>query len=122
LFEQPDEVFLQPEELFSDPADLAEHVIVSEDDESGEPVRYLLLQDEMTIGRSRKSDIRINSKYISRLHAKIKVEDGRATIEDAGSTNGFLVNSEHSTCHTLAHGDKLEIGKNKFQYLVLSQT
>lgn len=120
--EQPDEVLLQPEELFSNPDEMVERVIVSEDKGVGEPVRYSLTGTEMTIGRSHKNDIRINSKYISRVHARIKIDGSRVTIEDAGSTNGFLVNSVHSTHHTLAHGDKLEIGRSKFCYLDTSST
>ncbi len=112
-----DQLFLSPEELFSDEDDVYDHLIVSEDDGLGKPARYPLMQKEVTIGRSRKSDIRINSKYISRLHARIRVEGKEVTIEDAGSTNGFLVNSKHSLRHTLKHGDKLEIGKSRFHYI-----
>jgi len=118
----PDGVMLTPEELFPDPAELAEHVIVCEDDDQGEAVRYPLIRTEMTIGRSHKADIRLNSKYISREHARITVDDAGVLIEDAGSMNGFLVNSEPSTRHRLVHGDKLEIGKSRLRYLDNSAT
>lgn len=113
----PEGVMLTPEELFPDPAELAEHVIVIEDTDSGEPVRYPLVGKEMTIGRSHRADIRLNSKYISREHARITVEEGGVVIEDAGSMNGFLVNSEPSTRHRLKHGDELEIGKSRLRFL-----
>ncbi len=115
-YEVPDEILLEPDELFSE-TEFAEHVIVTDENDGSEPVRYALNRHEMTIGRSRLSDIRINSKYISRVHAKIRVKGDTVTIEDVGSTNGFRVNSEQSSCHTLAHGDRLEIGMSKFKYL-----
>ncbi len=118
---EPDDVMLTPEELFPEPEDLAEHVIVSEDGE-GEPIRYPLTGSKMTIGRSHKADIRLNNKYISREHARITVDDAGVLIEDAGSMNGFLVNSEPTTRHRLVHGDRLEIGKSRFQYLDNSMT
>ena len=97
-----------------------EHYIVSEEDGSAKPVRYPLAKKELTIGRSRDNDIWINSKYISRVHARIRCDGSRVTIEDAGSKNGFLVNSMPVTSHTLANGDELEIGESKFKYLDLS--
>ena len=113
----PDGEMLTPEELFPDPAELAEHVIICEDDDRGELVRYPLIRPEMTIGRSHKADIRLNSKYISREHARITVDEDGVLIEDAGSMNGFLVNSEPCTRHRLVHGDELEIGKRRLRYL-----
>ena len=112
-----DDVMLMPEELFPEPEDLAQHVIVAADDDR---IRYALTGAEMVIGRSHKADIRLNSKYISREHARITVDETGVVIEDAGSMNGFLVNSERAMRHRLAHGDKLEIGKSKFQYLDMS--
>ena len=116
---ESDDIMVLPEEIFPEPEELAEHSIESDDGE-GEPIRYALTAAEMTIGRSHKADIRLNSKYISRRHARIKVDEDGVLIEDAGSMNGFLVNSEPMTRHRLVHGDKLEIGKSKFKYLDLS--
>jgi len=117
VFEKPDEVMLDPNALFDDEADGAEHIIVTEDQKSGEETRIPLLGREVTIGRSRRSNIRLRSKYISRIHARIKVEGEHAIIEDAGSTNGFLVNSVETKLHELTHGDTLEIGDCKLRYL-----
>lgn len=117
LFEPPEEDLLKPEELLMDPESLYEHVIVAESRGMGEAMRFPLNREEITIGRSSKCDIRLNSKFISRNHARIRLKGDCAIIEDIGSTNGFLVNSKHMTRHTLTHGDKLQIGKSKFQYL-----
>lgn len=117
VFESPDEVMLDPSALFDLEADGAEHVIVTHDETSGKETRFPLLGGEVTIGRSRRSNIRLRSKYISRIHARIKVEGESAIIEDAGSTNGFLVNSVETKHHALTHGDTLEIGDCKLRYL-----
>ncbi|MDH3337743.1 MAG: FHA domain-containing protein [Gammaproteobacteria bacterium] len=77
---------------------------------------------EVTIGSSRRSDIRLKSKYISRIHARIKVDGDSATIEDAGSTNGFLVNSVETRQHALTHADLLEIGDCKLRYVHATAT
>ena len=117
IFENPDDVMLDPSALFDAEAENAEHIIVAEDQKSGEETRFPLLGREVTIGRSRRSNIRLRSKYISRVHARIKVEGESAIIEDAGSTNGFLVNSVETRQHELTHGDTLEIGDCKLRYL-----
>jgi len=121
VFENPDEVMLDPNALFDAEADSAEHVIVTQDTNSGEETRFPLFGKEVTIGRSRRSNIRLRSKYISRTHARIKVDGESAVIEDAGSTNGFLVNSVETKQHALTHGDTLEIGDCKLRYLHAAQ-
>lgn len=117
LFEQSDEVLLLPETLFADPDALVEHVIVSADKDTEGQIAYPLDQKEMTIGRSRKNNIWINSRYVSRVHARFKIDGANVSIEDAGSTNGIFVNSEQAICRTLSHGDKVQIGKSNFRYL-----
>ena len=111
-----DDVMLLPDEIFNDPADLAQHVIVADDGSDGAE-RFALTAAEMTIGRSRKADIRLKSKYISRRHARLLIDDDGVVIEDLGSMNGFSINSEPSKWHRLAHGDRLQIGESRFQYI-----
>jgi myosin heavy subunit len=71
----------------------------------GEEVDYLLGKSEMTIGRGKTSDIRIQSHYISRLHARISTRGIATTIEDVGSKNGILANRERVTRAVLRDGD-----------------
>ncbi|MBC7975778.1 MAG: sigma 54-interacting transcriptional regulator [Myxococcales bacterium] len=47
----------------------------------------------VTIGRSRKCDVRVDDDSISRLHAKLHTGE-RLTIEDLGSANGTLVRGQ----------------------------
>ncbi|HCI79940.1 MAG TPA: hypothetical protein DHW02_09625, partial [Ktedonobacter sp.] len=49
----------------------------------------VLDQPTLTIGRLDDKDVQIPSKRISRLHAKIHLENGAWVIEDADSLNGI---------------------------------
>ena len=64
----------------------------------------------MTIGRSHGADIRIASHFVSRVHAKVSTKGVATIIEDAGSKNGILVNSERVKRRVLHHGDVVSLG------------
>lgn len=118
--EQTESSLLDPQEMMDDKAGDScayEHLIVQENDAGGQSGRQLLPQGVSTIGRASTNNIRIASKFISRLHARITVEGDSAFIEDAGSTNGFFVNSMQARRHRLTSGDLLEIGDCKFRYI-----
>jgi DNA repair exonuclease SbcCD ATPase subunit len=76
----------------------------------GEAITYPLVKSLMTIGRGHESDIRIASHFVSRVHAKISTNGVSTVIEDAGSKNGILVNSERVQRSVLRHGDVVSIG------------
>jgi chromosome segregation ATPase len=76
----------------------------------GEGIAYPLRKAEMTIGRGKRSDIRIPSHFISRVHAKISTQGIATVIEDAGSKNGILVNSERVKRCILRDGDIVSLG------------
>jgi pSer/pThr/pTyr-binding forkhead associated (FHA) protein len=61
------------------------------------------------IGRFPGLDIELPRPAVSRKHARIKQEDGTYTIEDMGSTNGFLVNGKKTAYAVLKAGDKITI-------------
>ena len=117
VFEYPDEVMIEPEALFEVVDAPIEHLLVAEPIAGGEEKRFPLCGTELTIGRSRRSDVRLDSKYISRIHARIKIDGDSVFIEDACSTNGFLVNSVETKQHELVHGDRLEFGDYRLRYL-----
>ena len=97
-----------------------EHVFVVSNPYTGAIKRYPILSKEATIGRSSKNDILLDSKYVSRVHAIIKIKGSRVIIEDAGSRNGLRVNSVNSRRHTLKNGDRLSIGSEELRYLNLA--
>ena len=53
-----------------------------------------LSEGDNVVGRSPSSSIWIDAGSVSREHAHIVIADGRATVEDTGSTNGTFVNGE----------------------------
>lgn len=55
---------------------------------------YPLEKGELLVGRDLAMDIVINDTEISRRHARIFMQGGRAVLEDLGSTNGTSVNGQ----------------------------
>jgi hypothetical protein len=70
---------------------------------------------EVTIGRSEENDVVLTDPQVSRRHARIVLEDGRVTIEDAGSLNGTYVNGERAGRARLAPNDAIVIGDTKLR-------
>ena len=63
------------------------------------------------IGRAEDCQLRVQSNLISRKHCMILVEEGSASVEDCGSTNGTFLNDERITGrHELHSGDRLRVG------------
>jgi hypothetical protein len=49
-------------------------------------------EEPITIGRDPSCTIRLQSRYVSRQHARIEIQDGVPTLVDLGSHNGSLLN------------------------------
>jgi hypothetical protein len=65
----------------------------------------------LTIGRGADSDIRIQSPFVSRTHARILLREGATLIEDLDSKNGILVNSKAIDRTVALHdGDIISLG------------
>jgi DNA-binding winged helix-turn-helix (wHTH) protein len=76
-----------------------------------------LREGENVVGRMPESDVQIASERVSRRHAHIIVEYGRATIEDLGSKNGTFVDGRRIDGPTeLVDGDQITIGPAVLQY------
>lgn len=92
--------------------------------------RHSLLDlDRVTIGRgterchtrSRSGDervleIRLSERYASSTHALLKRAGLSWSIEDAGSTNGTLVNGVRVDRRVLEDGDLIEVGRTFFRF------
>jgi hypothetical protein len=94
----------------------APRVLVFLDDEQP-PVKYPLYKNVMTIGRSEQADIRVDSDFISRVHARLVSTETGVVVEDVDSKNGIRVNSKLTARHSLQHGDVIGIGKLRFTYI-----
>jgi pSer/pThr/pTyr-binding forkhead associated (FHA) protein len=67
---------------------------------------------ENLLGRVDDGVAWIESPTVSRRHARILVEGGRATLEDLGSKNGTFVRGERISAPTpLIHGDVIRLGR-----------
>ncbi len=73
--------------------------------------------DTLLIGRSESNDVRIDQDSISKLHARIRVNDDGMHITDAGSKNGIHINYEPLRGeHSLVGGDTVTLGHFMFQF------
>ena len=76
---------------------------------------------ENVIGRSSGSDIRVNSKAVSRNHAVLtRYDDGSWTITDTDSQNGTYVNGERVEICPLEPDDVIQVGKTEMQIIPIS--
>ncbi|MCI1984131.1 MAG: FHA domain-containing protein [Bifidobacteriaceae bacterium] len=90
--------------------------------------RYLLDEDEITVGRDTSADILLDDATVSRQHAVFRRVTGDAAasegavyeIADAGSLNGTYVNMERVDSAVLKNGDSIMIGKFRMLFFTKS--
>lgn len=82
--------------------------------------RYLLDEDEVTVGRDPRADILLDDSTVSRQHTVFRRENGAYTVIDAGSLNGTYVNRQRVDKATLKNGDEIMIGKFRLIYFTNS--
>ncbi|MEJ5922130.1 FHA domain-containing protein [Bifidobacterium thermophilum] len=73
--------------------------------------RYLLDEDEVTVGRDPHADILLDDSTVSRHHAVFRRTNGTFEVIDAGSLNGTYVNRQRVDDTQLKNGDEIMIGK-----------
>lgn len=79
--------------------------------------RQYPLSGSMYFGRDTENDVMVPDPRVSRRHARIRVEGGRATVVDVGSTNGTYVNEVMVTAEQPLHdGDLLRIGRTEYRF------
>ena len=68
------------------------------------------ISGELFIGRSLDADVYLDENAVSRIHAKLTMTDGEASIADLNSRNGTIVNGERITGpRRLTPGDTIDI-------------
>ena len=84
-------------------------------DEAGETVgRFDLQEGETTIGREGADLEFAEDVFMSPLHAKLTIREGRVLARDLGSRNGtWLFSSEP---HRLEDGERILVGSQVFEY------
>ncbi len=80
--------------------------------------RYVLDEDELTIGRDPKNQIVLDLDNVSRRHARISLRQGKFFLHDLGSTNGTYLNEEEVREESpLRSGDQVKVGSTIFKFL-----
>jgi len=83
------------------------------------PVIDLEFGQSKTVGRGRQADFMVDDPSLSRLHARVAVDqDGQISVDDLGSTNGIFVNGAEQLSAYLMIGDTIRFGR--VEYLVSS--
>jgi len=84
---------------------------------------YALMKRVTCIGRLAENDIAVDNIGVSRLHAKIVIEDDdQVYIEDQDSANGILVNGLPLKRSPLYPGDVVQIVKHKLIFELAGKT
>lgn len=79
-------------------------------------------QGEKIIGRGKNSDLRFNEKYVSRNHARIRLDHDGLKIYDLGSSNGTKINGRKIRSHEWTYvrvGDILTIGRANLDVILV---
>jgi hypothetical protein len=72
--------------------------------------QWVLDQGSMVIGRAPDCDVRLDSRWVSRTHARVYLEGTHYMLEDAGSKNGVFVNGQRVTNpKSLEDGDRIQV-------------
>lgn len=82
-----------------------------------EPLRLSNAAEMVTIGRDRKTDYRVQTTQISRMHAKLYKKADGLFLEDLNSTNGTFVNAKRIpalTEYKLNKGDVVGFANEEF--------
>jgi diguanylate cyclase (GGDEF)-like protein len=79
---------------------------------SGSGQQFKISKGVAVIGRAPNAELRLEDDGISRTHARIRAETGRAWVEDMGSRNGtFLNGTKLTSTMELRDGDKIQVGR-----------
>jgi len=95
----------------------------------GEPFRFAIDKEVISIGRSRQNDLVLADQWLSRKHAEIRKENGGCFIYDLESRNGTLVNGVRIGDKVPLHnGDVVTLGDQTLTFsdttsgVILSET
>ncbi|WP_330174868.1 DUF3662 and FHA domain-containing protein [Streptomyces sp. NBC_01498] len=77
--------------------------------------RHQISRSTLVLGRSTDADVRIDDPGVSRRHCEIRTGTP-STIQDLGSTNGIVVDGQHTTRATLRDGSRIVVGQTTIVY------
>lgn len=76
-----------------------------------------LINGTHTIGRSLDSTLRLEGDEVSRLHARLLVNQTLCELIDEGSKNGTFINGNRITSYYLQNNDIIQIGRFNLQFI-----
>lgn len=83
------------------------HVVTTD----GSPFDHALEGESFVIGRSSKADLTIPDRSMSRMHARLYLDNGAWYVEDLGSRNGTVLGGRPvNDPARIAHGSVIQIG------------
>jgi len=86
----------------------------------GEPLRFTLDKDIVSIGRSSQNDLALDDHWLSRRHAEVRAERGEYFIQDLNSRNGTTVNGVPIGRLALRAGDVIRLGDHTLTFVQAS--
>ncbi|MCB1014796.1 MAG: FHA domain-containing protein [Acidimicrobiales bacterium] len=73
--------------------------------------RTFPLGDEITVGRAAGCSVTLDDTYVSQIHSRVFIRDGKVFVEDLGSTNGtYLEGVKVQGPMVMKKGDRLKVG------------
>ena len=88
-------------------------IVLGDDDE---PVRTIVIERRVRIGRQADNDLVLVDRGVSRHHAEIINAGPSCTLRDLGSTNGTYVNGSTVREHVLRDGDRISVGSTSVEF------
>ena len=79
-------------------------------------------KEDIIIGRGNDCDVRFKTKEVSKIHASLKVRDGKLLLEDLDSTNGTFINQCQmlpDSLYQISPGQELRFGTTRTAYIDL---
>jgi pSer/pThr/pTyr-binding forkhead associated (FHA) protein len=77
--------------------------------------KIVLDQLPATLGRSPDAQVRLDDRWVSRVHCRLDEIGGTVVVQDLRSRNGTLVNGSYVTEAHLLPGDQLTVGLTSFE-------
>lgn len=77
--------------------------------------RYSLTPRSYVIGRNELADIRIEDRFVSKVHAMLQVYRNAIVLFDLNSTNGTTVNSIETQKRLLRSNDVITLGRHRLK-------
>jgi DNA-binding winged helix-turn-helix (wHTH) protein len=83
--------------------------------------RATFAEGDHVLGRDPELEVCLDSSSVSRRHARIRVADGEAILEDLGSKNGTFVNGHRAAAAVrLSDRDEIGVGSFRLKFRILS--